>query len=82
MAAGAAVLPHGPRQTGSGKAGERQRAQTESGGSSAGRGHGGGSLSLGIGHRDMRQYRSEGSACRGQDEFVFGSQRDHEEGVS
>ena len=53
-------------------------AQTYGGGGSARRGHGGGSLNLGIGHGSIRQYRSEHSACRSQDEFVFGSQRDHE----
>jgi hypothetical protein len=79
VAAGKQVLPEGTRQTGSGKAGQGQRSESEGGGPCR-RGHG--RLSLSVCHVSIRQCRRQGRAGRCQKEFVFGRQRYHGEGIS
>jgi hypothetical protein len=79
MAADVEFLPQGSHQTGSGEAGKGQRSDSRIGGanrSSHGR------LSLCIRHMNIWQCRRQSRAGRSQEEFVFGRQGYHGEGIS
>jgi hypothetical protein len=77
MAAAAEVLPQDAGQTGAGETRQSQRAEA---GNGCATGHGAGHLR--IRYVSVRQCRRQSRAGRSQEEFMFGRQGYHEEGIS